>query len=95
MNQIQLLQQWYESHCDGEWEHSFGIQISTLDNPGWDVTIDLNGTRLEQTEFNHSFERSETDWVQCKIVDGQFLGVGGPLNLSTILEIFDELKHRQ
>jgi Immunity protein 53 len=92
MNQIQLLQQWYESHCDGEWEHSFGIHIDTLDNPGWAVIIDLNGTPLGHTEFNQSFERSQTDWVECKIENGQFFGYGGPLNLSTILEVFEELK---
>ncbi len=26
----------------------YGIKIETLDNPGWDVSIDLIGTELEK-----------------------------------------------
>jgi hypothetical protein len=29
-----LLEAWYASRCDGEWEHGYGISIETLDNPG-------------------------------------------------------------
>ena len=32
---FQRLQKWYKSQCNGDWEHSFGIKIETLDNPGW------------------------------------------------------------
>lgn len=27
------LQRWYSSVCDGDWEHQFGVNVSTLDNP--------------------------------------------------------------
>ncbi|MEH0820740.1 Imm53 family immunity protein [Micromonospora sp. CPCC 205714] len=40
------LQAWYATQCDGEWEHEFGIQIETVDNPGWSVSIDLGDTAL-------------------------------------------------
>ena len=41
------LQAWYADQSDGEWEHSYGVRIDTLDNPGWAVRIDLNGTSVE------------------------------------------------
>jgi hypothetical protein len=41
---LERLQTWYSSHCDGEWEHDFGVQIGTLHNPGWTLRIDLTGT---------------------------------------------------
>jgi len=31
--------QWYEGHCDGDWEHGFGPEIETIDNPGWRLKI--------------------------------------------------------
>ena len=38
------LQQWYLSNCNGDWEHTYGVSIGTLDNPGWSVKIELTGT---------------------------------------------------
>jgi hypothetical protein len=38
---LNRLQSWYESHCDGDWEHDKRIRIGTLDNPGWRVYINL------------------------------------------------------
>jgi len=42
---VQLPQR-YRGQCDGDWEHSYGVKIETLDNPGWLVTIDLTDTTL-------------------------------------------------
>ena len=44
LSNIEWLQQWYQKNCDGEWEHLYGIEIETLDNPGWHVKIDLEET---------------------------------------------------
>jgi hypothetical protein len=33
-NNLQWLQKWFESQCDGDWEHEFGITFKTVDNPG-------------------------------------------------------------
>ena len=38
------LEQWYLRQCDGEWEHGFGVEISTIDKPGWSANIDLHNT---------------------------------------------------
>jgi hypothetical protein len=32
---LSRLSTWYQSQCDERWEHSFGLKIETLDNPGW------------------------------------------------------------
>jgi len=62
---VSTLEQGYTSQCNGEWEHSYGIHIETLDNPGWRIKIDLRGTRkqgfvLERQRIN----RTENDWIQ-------------------------------
>jgi hypothetical protein len=41
------LQAWFLSQCNDTWEHSYGIKIDTLDNPGWEVVIDLAGTSCD------------------------------------------------
>ena len=83
------LQKWFLAQCDGDWEHSCGVKIETLDNPGWLVTVDLKDTAWEQLrEPRKIVERSETDWIQSEIVEGKFIGCGGPGNLEEILELF-------
>jgi hypothetical protein len=47
---LYLLQRWYVAQCDSEWEHGFGVEIGTLDNPGWCIRIDLNHTALGAVE---------------------------------------------
>ncbi len=47
MSALKWLEQWYAEQCDGVWEELYGITIQTLDNPGWDVTIQLIGTKYE------------------------------------------------
>jgi len=34
------LQAWYVVQCDGDWEHTYGVKIETLDNPGWMLRVD-------------------------------------------------------
>ncbi len=52
MDTLTRLQNWFDSQCDGEWEHHHGVSIETLDNPGWRVKIDVNGTRLAGRAFS-------------------------------------------
>lgn len=83
------LQNWYYSQCDGDWEHEFGIKIDTLDNPGWNVVINLQNTELENKVFHDIDQQmSENDWIQCEVKDGKYNGAGGPKNLTEIIEIF-------
>lgn len=89
MESLTKLIQWYESNCDGDWEHSYGIKIETIDNPGWSVEINLIDTDLENKIFEDiKFEKSDSDWMHCKIKDSIFHGSGGVNNLVEILETF-------
>ena len=89
MNVLTELQSWYESQCDEDWEHQYGVVIDSLDNPGWWVKIDLTGTELEGKQFDEISDLGhERDWIKCYIEDGKFQGAGGPRMLERILETF-------
>lgn len=64
-NQLELLsslQNWYQQYCNGDWEHNENINIHTIDNPGWRVTISLEGTDCENKPFiNIEHEMSNDD----------------------------------
>jgi hypothetical protein len=83
------LQEWFLSRCDGEWEHSFGIEIETLDNPGWAVRIDLSDTELETRSFEAvKVERADDDWVYARVEDGRWQGACSPLALDELFSLF-------
>ena len=89
MDVIKELQEWQLNQCNGKWEHSFGIKINTLDNPGWIIDIDLVGTKNAGSEFEKiNLERSENDWIHCQVENKVFKSACGPSNLGEILEIF-------
>ena len=89
MDSISRLQQWYRSQCDGNWEHQYGVKIDTMDNPGWAVEVDIVGTNLEGRLFEEvNIERSESDWLRCRVRDGKYKGFGGPLNLQEVIDVF-------
>ena len=86
---LRKLQAWYESQCNGDWEHGNGIEIGTLDNPGWRVTIYLEGTSLEDQFFQEVSDlEPERDWIRCWAIENKFEGRGGPKKLQDILRCF-------
>lgn len=85
------LQGWYTSQCDGDWEHGEGIQIATLDNPGWRLRIPLAGTAWETKPFARlRVERDEHDWVHAWVEQATYHSACGPTNLSEALFVFRE-----
>ncbi|WP_400191798.1 immunity 53 family protein [Hymenobacter sp. B81] len=90
MDLLQRIQRWYTINCNGDWEHSYKVSITNVDNPGWWVEIDLQETCLEKAvlEMAPVQQRTSTDWVLWYIKDQQFIGSGGPGNLSEILSFF-------
>jgi len=89
---LERLQEWYKAQCDGEWEHQHGIKIETLDNPGWSVVIDIQGTALaKQAPNDMRIERSDNDWIHLTLNGTRFAGAGGSENLYEILSHFVEL----
>jgi hypothetical protein len=86
---VASIEDWFADNCDGDWEHQLGVSITSLDNPGWAVELDLAGTYLFGKPFDSvREERAEHDWVHCWVDDGAFKGRGGPKNLNEILAIF-------
>ena len=95
-DELEEIQRWYNSQCDGDWEHEFGVRIATLDNPGWTVQIDLEGTLLEGREFPLIKDMApERDWIFCEVSEGKFRGAGGPLMLGRVLRSFLDWAHQQ
>ena len=90
MDPFDFLQDWYLRHCDGDWEHMYGVQIGTLDNPGWSVDIDLAETELEDKSFAPIRRNSESDtnWVVAAVREKKFEARGGPKNLREMLVTF-------
>ena len=89
METLRRLQDWYLAQCDGDWEHQSGVKIDTLDNPGWRISIDLEGTPLENAEFKElSNLAPESKWIQCKVENRRFEGHCGPELLEDMLMIF-------
>ena len=87
MTDLVWLAEWFRRHCDGDWEHQYGVSITTLDNPGWSVQIDL----AETTLASKAFDRVEIDdgdrWVRVWKEDAPpvLRGVGSPLELPAIV----------
>ena len=95
MNEIQELQNWYLSQCNDDWEHTYGIKIENIDNPGWMIKIDLYGTNLENVPFEgcsygvgEDAEDSGNNWLFTHKEKGKFVGCGGPCKLQELISIF-------
>ena len=89
------LQDWYRSQCNDDWEHSCGVKIETLDNPGWSVTVDLTETELQDRVFKPVVRgpiaydlNQDQDWIVCKVEGQSFQGAGGPAKLEEIIATF-------
>lgn len=89
MNLLVWLQNWYKNQCDGDWEHQYGVTIDTIDNPGWSVVIDLEGTELINKKFdNIQYDFGASNWIICQVVKNRFEGAGDPNRLEEIITYF-------
>lgn len=92
------LGKWYLAQCNGDWEHSHGVKIDTIDNPGWSLTIDLVGTsmqgrafqRLEHGEPSVDLEEwhQTGSWWNARVEGNSFTIYCGPLDLSAAIGVF-------
>ena len=87
MEQTLWLESLLRSLCDGEWEHGNGIRIETLDNPGWAISIEVEGTDLECHAFESiSLRRTEDDWMDCHLEGTVLQAFCGPGNLKEAID---------
>lgn len=92
MNILSWIQDWYKEHCNESWEHSYGLTIESIDNPGWQVKIDLSETELEGVVIEYELiENSDSDWYGLKIENNIYLAAGDPGKLEFLLEKFREI----
>jgi hypothetical protein len=90
LNALQRLSVWYTEQCNGVWEHEYGINIDTLDNPGWTVTIDLSYVdchAIAKEGWKYKREIEDT-WVHAKIEGSKFKAACDPMSLNEVIELF-------
>lgn len=85
---VAWLQRWYLDHCNGDWEQSGGISISSM-RSGWCVSIFLRGTRLRHLNtLWRETPAGNTEWYCYRFTSGTFEGIGGPKSLPLLLHTF-------
>ena len=96
---LDWLMNWYVHECNNDWEHSYGIKIDTLDNPGWTIEIDLRETSLEGCPFesnqgepagNLDEWRELGSWWTANADGVRFKAACGPTDLLTVIGVFRE-----
>jgi Immunity protein 53 len=90
MADLLWLQSWYASQCDGKWEHIGGIEITTIDHPGWKVEVDASGAKHASLHHDAVEENygDEFEWLRCWIEGGRFHAACGPRELAAVLDRF-------
>lgn len=92
MSAIDWLQEFYKSNCNGDWEHTYGIRIDTLDNPGWCIEADLSETPYSDIEIKRTMEdNGNGDWMSYKIEKSKFEGFGDPSKLEALIWKFRDI----
>ena len=96
MDILNWIEKWYQSNCDTDWEHVYGIKINTLDNPGWMISIDLAETPLTGKIMETvDIDNGDKDWIVCRVNNDIYEGFGDPLKLGEILKIFKKWAEAQ
>lgn len=91
MTTLEWLINWYQEQCDGDWEHSFGISIDTLDNPGWVIKIDISDTNLNGIKLEEKvFKVNDADWYSFESNGEKFEGYGDISKLEILINKFKE-----
>ena len=87
---IKELEAWYHEQCDGDREHGSGVRVETLDNPGWHLQVNLEGTALESIPFAEQKVdcEHESNWIICARQGNTFDAAGGPRRLGDMIGVF-------
>jgi hypothetical protein len=86
---LDTLRAWYAAQCDGDWEQRYGVTISTLEDSGWQLRVDIVGTELEGIEIARELTvRGDRDWLEVWSDGFTFYGNGGVANLGELVAAF-------
>lgn len=91
LDPVEFLAAWYAQQCDGDWEHDSGVLITTLDNPGWSLQVNIRDTDLEGISLET--ERSEGEdgtWTVVGCDGAMFDAAGDERSLPRLLARFQE-----
>lgn len=92
MEILDWIQNWFKDNCDGDWEKGEAIHITSLDNPGWDVEIDISNTSIANINIKWILnENGPQDWYGVKIEDKKFNASGDSGKLKFLLSLFKEM----
>lgn len=95
---LNWLQKWYAAECDGDWEHEYGVNINTVGNPGWSVTIEYSYTDLDGFERpvvkNKNYE-TEDNWFFTKFENNIFEASGDPTKLDLMIGEFRKVWEKE
>lgn len=95
MEIIDWIQNWFKDNCNGDWEKGEAIQIITIDNPGWEVEIDISTTSIASINLEWILnETSPQDWYGVKIENQKFTAQGDSDKLEFLLGLFKEMIER-
>jgi Immunity protein 53 len=57
---LEIIDTWFKTLVNGDWEHHNGIKIETTDNPGWMITINLPlDLQQKSDEINYIIKQSD------------------------------------
>jgi hypothetical protein len=91
--------EWYQAHCDDSWEHQYGVRLETLDNPGWQLTVDLIHTDLEGrtlVEVREGIAPGDHPdaplWIHCFVRDNKFQGACDPTQVARLFDVFTHFR---
>ena len=84
------LERSYAAQCNGDWEHTYGVTLETLDNPGWYFKVELADTYLSDRAFDAIVEYRGDDKMEfrCAVKDRVFIGSCPPNRLREVISIF-------
>ena len=87
---LSFVTEWYQRHCDGEWEHAYGVRVDTIDNPGWSIEIDLVGTELQGSKLDWVKDGADADevWLFWRSTGTKFEAACGAGDLDRAFSAF-------
>jgi hypothetical protein len=85
LNAIEVLSEWYISHCDGIWEHGGGLSIESIDNPGWSVKL-MGEDDRKGADIQYNIE-SDIDWFDVRASSEEFIANGDSTKLAMLLDM--------
>lgn len=90
MDTLEWLEKWLIKQSDGNWEHGCGIQMKTLNNSGWSLEVELDGTDLFLPDKEWELHESGDGWYGYEVYDNTFKSSGDPKKLNFLIQLFKE-----